>query len=100
MKLIFESWREFLNEKLLLKPGPQGWDLYGKLVAQAYSNAPDFDPDAAPSFEKLGPFVDNMFKKIQSRVDVKFVDEDPYEDDEDMRRRVSETGVLKIWRGV
>tara|TARA_R100000664_G_C2750196_1_gene137507 strand:- start:635 stop:1279 length:645 start_codon:yes stop_codon:yes gene_type:complete len=99
MKLIFENWREFLNEKLLLKPGPQGWDLYGKLVAQAYGNAPDFDPDAAQAFEKLGPFVENMFKKIQSRVEVEFVDEDPYEDDDDMRQQVSESGVLKIWKG-
>ena len=100
MKLLFESWRKFLlNEKLMLKPGPNGWDLYGKLVAEAYANAPEFDPDAVPAFESLVPFVDNMFQKIQSKVDVQFVEEDPYTDDEHMRQEVARTGVLKIWQG-
>jgi len=34
VKLLFENWRQYLlAEKLLLKPGSTGWDLYGKLVA-------------------------------------------------------------------
>jgi len=33
MKLIMESWRQYmLSEKLVLKPGENGWDLYGELV--------------------------------------------------------------------
>ena len=100
MKLLFESWRKFLlNEKLMLKPGPNGWDLYGKLVAEAYAKAPEFDPSAASSFQAIGPFIENMFKKIQSKVDVIFVDEDPYTDDDHMRQEVARTGVLKIWQG-
>jgi len=101
MKLLFENWRHYLNEKLMLKSDPSGmgWDLYGKLIAKAYKDAPTYDPEAASAFGNLGPFVDNMFKKVQSRVDVQFVDEDPYEDDNDMRQQVAETGVLKIWQG-
>ena len=100
MVLLFDKWRkQFLNEKLLLKPGANGWDLYGKLVAQAYADAPKYDESAAPLFSALTPFVEKMFKQIQSRVSVEFVDEDPYKDDEDMRRQVKETGVLKIWKG-
>jgi len=102
-KLILETfskWRsQFLNEKLMLKPGPNGWDLYGKLVAQAYADAPDYDEGAAKQFKALAPFVEKMFNQIQSRVKVEFVDDDPYKNDEDMRQQVKSSGVLKIWRG-
>ena len=65
MKLLFENWRKFLlTEKLMLKPGPNGWDLYGELVAQAYERAPKLDPQAVPAFEALGPFVNNMFNQM------------------------------------
>ena len=85
MKLLLENWRKFvLSEKLMLKPGPNGWDLYGKLVAEAYKSAPSYDPEAASSFEALGPFTDKMFKQIQSRVDVQFVDYDPYPSEMEM----------------
>lgn len=100
MKVILENWRKYLlNEKLMLKPGPKGWDLYGKLVAEAYAAAPEFDPDAAPMFKRLTPFVNNMFQKIQSRVDIEFVEYDPYKDDEDLRNQVKDTKILKIWQG-
>ena len=48
----------------MLKPGPNGWELYGKLVAEAYKSAPSYDPEAASSFEDLGPFTDKMYKQI------------------------------------
>lgn len=104
MKQLLENWRQFLDEellseKLLLKPGPNGWDLYTKLVADAYAAAPDYDEEAAPSYQKLGPFIDKMFKRMQSKVKVEFVDENPYADDEEMKKDVAETGVLKIWKG-
>ena len=99
INLIFESWRGFLGESLLLKPGPNGWELYGKLVAQAYEDAPEFDESAVKHFKAIKPFVDNMFEKVQSRVKVEFVDDDPYKDDQDMKQQVKKTGVLKIWRG-
>ena len=99
INLIFESWRGYLNESLLLKPGPNGWELYGKLVAEAYGKAPTFEESAVKNFKAIKPFVDNMFNKVQSRVDVEFVEDDPYENDDDMRKKVKETGVLKIWKG-
>ena len=104
MKLLFENWRRFSNkelltEKLLLKPGPNGWDLYGELVAQAYERAPTFDASAASSFEALDPFIDKMFKRIQSKVDIEFVDNDPYINDDHMREEVGRWGVLKVFSG-
>lgn len=99
INLIFESWRGFLNESLLLKPGPNGWELYGKLVADAYEKAPAFESSAVSAFKSLKPFVDNMFEKISSRVDIKFVQDDPYQNDKDMKDQVKKTGLLKIWSG-
>ena len=97
MKLLFESWRNFLlTEKLMLKPGPNGWDLYGELVTQAYERAPSFDPAAASAFKALEPFTDKMFNQIQSRVDVQFVDENPYPSEKEMCQDAIQNGVLKI----
>ena len=101
---VFSKWRnQFINERLLLKPGPNGWDLYGKLVAEAYEKAPLYDAAAAEKFKKLGPFIDNMYNKIQSGkqgVEIEFVEHDPYpEGDEQLRREVAKTGVLKVFKG-
>lgn len=100
----FAKWRkQFINERMLLKPGPNGWDLYGKLVAEAYKQAPLFEQGAAEKFKKLKPFINNMFNKIQSGkqgVKIEFVEDDPYpEGDEQLRREVAKTGVLKVFKG-
>jgi hypothetical protein len=96
MKLLLENWREYLNERLMLKPGPSGWDLYAQLVADAYLAAPKLEPRAASSFEALVPFIEKMFKRIQSRVTVEFVDYHPYESAEQLRQDVNTTGTIKI----
>ena len=96
MKLLLENWREFLNEKLMLKPGPGGWDLYAQLVADAYIAAPTYEGRAASSFEAYIPFIEKMFKRIQSRVDVEFVDYHPYKSAQELRQDVSKTGTMKI----
>jgi len=96
MKLLLENWREYLNERLMLKPGPSGWDLYAQLVADAYLAAPKLESRAASSFEALIPFIEKMFKRIQSRVTVEFVDYHPYESAEQLRQDVNTTGTIKI----
>ena len=98
MKLILENWRKFvtLDEKLMLKPGPNGWDLYAQLVADAYMAAPKFEQRAVPSFEAMVPFIEKMFKQIQSRVDVEFVDYHPYESAQELRDEVNTTGKMRI----
>ena len=97
MKLIMEQWRKFvISEKLMLKPGPNGWDKYCQLVAEAYAKAPKFDPAAASHFEAMKPFIDKMFKRIQGVVDIQFVEEHPYANAEELRQDVQQNGVLKI----
>lgn len=100
MKLLFENWRKFLlTEKLMLKPGPDGWDKYRELVAKAYDEAPVFDQSAVSEFEAIEPFVEKMFQRISSRVEVQFVDEDPYPGPEEMCQDAMQNGILKIWSG-
>ena len=96
MEMLFENWRGFLNEKLMLKPGPNGWDLYAQLVADAYMAAPKFEQRAVSSFEAMVPFVEKMFNQIQSRVDVEFVDYHPYESAQELRDEVNTTGKMRI----
>ena len=100
MKLLFNNWRKFLlTEKLMLKPGPNGWDLYGKLVAQAYANAPEYDESAVYSYEALEPFIDNMFGQISHRVNIEFVEDNPYPSEKEMCQDAMQNGILKIWKG-
>ena len=80
----------------MLKPGPSGWDLYAQLVADAYLAAPKFESRAVSSFEAFIPFIEKMFKRIQSRVNVEFVDYHPYERAQELRQDVSATGTMKI----
>ena len=96
MELIFENWRKFLTEKMMLKPGPNGWDLYAKLVGEAYLAAPKFERRAVPHFEALTPFINKMFDQISTRVDIQFVDYHPYKDAQELRDEVKQTGVLRI----
>lgn len=96
MKLIIENWRGFLNEKMMLKPGPNGWDLYAQLVGDAYLAAPKFEQRSVPHFQAMIPFVEKMFDRISSRVDVEFVDYHPYDTAAQLRNSVNKTGVMKV----
>ena len=101
MKLLLENWREYLdeeqiNEKMMLKPGPKGWDLYAQLVGDAYLAAPKFEQRAVPHFQAMVPFLEKMFKRISSRVNIQFVDYHPYSTAAELRDSVKNTGKMKI----
>lgn len=96
MKLIFENWNNFLNEKLMLQPGKEGWDLYSKLVGQAYLDAPAFEERAVSSFQAMKPFVETMFKRISSKIDIEFVDYHPYKDSTEVKNDVKNNRRLQV----
>lgn len=73
-----------------------GWDKYIELLAQAYRKAPSKTGAGAKSFIALKQHILSMFTRMQSKVEVKFVDYDPYSSAQEMRDRVLETGVLEI----
>jgi hypothetical protein len=93
LKDIFES---LLGEKLLLKPGPNGWDLYAKLVGEAYMRAPKFEQRAVPHYQALIPWVEKMYTRIQSGVKIEPVGYHPYNSAVSLRKAVGSTGVMKV----
>ena len=77
-----------VDERLELKPGKLGWDKYAQLVGKAYMDAPAFDRNAVASYKAMIPFIERMFKRIQSRVKVEFVNYHPYENADELRKDV------------
>ena len=97
MKSILENWKKYmLSEKLMLKPGPNGWDLYCELVSNAYLSAPLLESRAIPSFRAMKPFIEKMFTRIQGVIDIEFVEEHPYKSADELRQDIKKTGVMKI----
>jgi hypothetical protein len=76
-----------------------GWDKYAQLVTEAYDAAPMRSGEGVKSFKTLQEHIIRMFTRMQSRVQVEFVEDDPYQSAAQMEREVKETGVLKIYSG-
>jgi len=96
MNLIFENWRGFLNESLVLKPGKNGWELYAQLVGEAYLAAPKFEERALPSFEAMIPFVDKMYKRVAGKIDIEPVPYHAYSTAGELRTDVGRTKRMKV----
>ena len=76
-----------------------GWDRYVELVAKEYAAAPKTSAAGKKSFIALKKHIVVMFKRMQSRVKVEFVADDPYDSAAQMQAEVKKTGVLKIASG-
>lgn len=69
------------------------------VVARAYLARPIFEESAVPSWIALRDSTNRLFKQMSRRIDVQFVDEDPYPDFESMRRDVEANRRMLIWTG-
>ena len=69
------------------------------IVARAYLARPRFEESAVPSWVALRDSTDRLFRQMSRRIDVRFVDQDPYPDFEAMRRDVEENRRMLIWTG-
>lgn len=72
---------------------------YAKRVADAYDARPAFEAKYVPSWKALASHCGSIFKQIQSKVDVQFVEEDPYASAKDMLKEVKEKKILRIYTG-
>lgn len=92
MKLTTTQLKNLIKEemeKLLLNEGIQnlvrhphenGWELYAKLVADAYKRAPLYEERAVDSFKAMIPFYNKMHKRItRKEVTPRPVDYHPYD---------------------
>ena len=83
MKLLIENWKRYLeeeqlDEKLMLKKGKMGWWKYSQLVAEAYRTAPAYDSAVEPLYMELGKWLEGMFGRMSSKIDIRFTEEHPY----------------------
>lgn len=69
---------------------------YCEDVARAYDAAPQIDPNEIWRWEKLADHTDRFYRRMRREVDVVFVDGQPYESAEQMRREVKRTGKLYV----
>ena len=81
-----------LNEKMVLA----NYDKYAELVSKAYEEAPEYDETVVESYKVLIESVKKMFKQLQSKVKVEFVDYDPYGTRDEMANDVKENKLLRI----
>jgi len=104
-----------IREKLMLKD----WDLYIKLVADAYADAPEFDSSVVGSWKALNDSNYVLFNRILSKINLIFITEnksnvgsveingksfevklagegDEYNTQSEMKNSFEETGILKI----
>ena len=73
-----------------------GWDKYVQLVAEHYASLPSYTSEGEKSFVALKGHIITMFQRQNSKIDVVFVDYDPYSSAEEMREDVLKNNVLKI----
>ena len=69
---------------------------FARAVADAYAAAPLYDQEAIPSYEALAKSIEKTFKQLQSKVDVRFVEGQPYSNEKEMADAVKKTGILYI----
>jgi hypothetical protein len=98
-KIIFKS--SELNESVVERSLEEKMSLksYGsfcELVADAYDELPDYEPEAVASYKALIQHIEKMFKRMLSKVKVEFVKGQPYSSQKEMAEKVKETGVLQV----
>lgn len=69
------------------------------VVAQAYLARPSLEESAIPSWIALRDSTNRLFKQMARKIDVRFVDEDPYPDFETMRDDVVRNQRMLVWTG-
>jgi len=96
MKILLENWKTYLDESLILKGGPDGWDKYTQLVGEAYLRAPNFEEKALSSFKAMIPFTQKMFKRVSGKVEIEMVPYHPYESSEELKQDVKKNKRMKV----
>jgi len=74
----------------------KGWDKYISLVAHDYVKAPQRTKEGEYAFAALALHTDTNFKRILSKVNVEFVDYDPYTSADQMMESVKNTGTMLV----
>jgi hypothetical protein len=97
MKMTLEkNGMKYLNEKIMLsRPNFQE---YCQILAQAYLDAPKFDPKVVKHWEALKVSNNRLYKHMIGKgYKIQIVKEDPYKTQAIMKKEVLKTKILKVW---
>jgi hypothetical protein len=88
--------REAVQRELIAKLTLKKYKKFCDTVAQHYDDLPEMQEDQKWRWDKLADHVEKMYDQIQSRVKVEYVDGQPYDDADEMVKKVNDTGVMQI----
>jgi apolipoprotein D and lipocalin family protein len=74
----------------------ESYDGFCRTLADAYDQIPMIQPEEVWRWELLAKHVRKFYKRISSKIDILFVDGQPYDDADQMRRSVKRTGQMLI----
>jgi len=92
----------WLRARLGVVPGRQAkltlkkYKTFCDTVSKHYDELPEAQEDEKWRWEKLRDHIDKMYKQIQSRVKVEYVEGQPYESAKEMVKKVKDTGTMQI----
>jgi hypothetical protein len=91
-------YEQIMNEKKVLSSKAE-WMEWARRLTEAYEARPVLESSIKSSYDALNASNHKMYKQILSRVDVEFVDDDPYQNYKTMEDQVFKTKKLKIYKG-
>ena len=94
IEILIHLAKKDATSKLVLKD----YTDYAKKVGAAYMARPDYEGEYVSSWEALAKHTEKMYKQTLSRIGVEFQDEDPYENFDQMKKDVEDTGILKVFK--
>lgn len=72
---------------------------FAERVCQIYMAAPVVNEDIVPSYMQLLSHIRFAFAKLEEKIEIQFVKEDPYSSMEEMRNDVRQNKTLKVYTG-
>lgn len=75
------------------------WDDYANKVADAYDARPSFEEKYIFSWEALMKHIEKMFKRMESKIAVEFVTDDPYKTTQEIIDDIQKNKRLKVYSG-
>ena len=78
---------------------PVDWNEYLEAVANAYLKAPMYEANAIPSWQALITHIEKLYRQLQSRYQVEFTEDNPYQTADQMANEIDQTGIIRVYSG-
>jgi len=92
LRRVVRGYAETRIAKLTLK----NYEKFCDTVADRYDSLPAMQEDQKWRWDKLAKHIEKFYDQIQSRVKIEYVEGQPYDDAEEMVKKVKDTGTMQI----